>query len=102
MISGRPGIRARAAAARHGDAEMKTALALATLLMVVLTALVVPPCRGPAHAQAGCCKERNSLSSRVWRQNGLSFENCRRLNDKRDGDNVGQPAGFIWWDGRCS
>jgi hypothetical protein len=81
---------------------MKTALALAMFVLVALAALVVPPCRAPAFAQAqGCCKERDSLSSRAWRQNGLSFENCRRLNDKRDGDNVGQPSGFIWWDGRC-
>ena len=82
---------------------MKTALALVTFLVVAFASLAVPPCRVPrADAQAGCCKERDSLSSRAWRPNGLSFENCRRANDKRDGDNVGQPSGFIWWDGRCS
>jgi len=81
---------------------MKTALALATFLVVAFASLAVPPCRVPAFAQAGCCKERDSLSSRAWRPNGLSFENCRRQNDKRDGDNVGQPAGFIWWDARCA
>ena len=82
---------------------MKTALALAMLVAVTHTALAVPPCRVPALAQqGGCCKERDSLSSRAWRQNGLNFENCRRLNDKRDGDNVAQPTGFIWWDARCS
>ena len=80
---------------------MKTALALAMFLLVA--ALAVLPCRVPAFAQGqGCCKERDSLSSRAWRPNGLSLENCRRLNDKRDGDNVSQPTGFIWWDGRCS
>lgn len=82
---------------------MKTALALATFLIVAAAALAVPPCRVPAFAQGqGCCKERDALSSRAWRPNGLSFDNCRRLNDKRDGDNVNQPAGFVWWDARCS
>ena len=82
---------------------MKTALAFAMLLAVALAAVAVPPCGVPAFAQQpGCCKERDALSSRAWRQNGLNFENCRRLNDKRDGDNVGQPAGFVWGDSRCS
>ena len=82
---------------------MKTALALVAFLLVTLVAAAVPPCRVPALAQGpqGCCKERDALSSRAWRPNGLSFENCRRLNDKRDGDNVYQPAGFVWWDARC-
>jgi hypothetical protein len=82
---------------------MRIALGLTVLLMLTIGILAVPPCRVPAFAQQrGCCKERDSLSSRTWRQNGLSFQNCQRLNDKRDGDNVAQPAGFVWWDGRCS
>ena len=80
---------------------MRTALGL-SMLMLSVGIVAVPACRLPAFAQqAGCCKDRDSLSSRNWRQNGLSLANCQRLNGKRDGDNVYAPAGFVWWDAGC-
>lgn len=82
---------------------MKTVLGLVIFLALIIGPSAVPPCRVHVLAQPrGCCKERDSLSRRDWRQNSLSFENCRRLNDKRDGDNVYQPTGLVWWDERCS
>jgi len=82
---------------------MKTAQGLFLLLTLTVGLLAAPPCRVQVFAQQrGCCKERDSLSSRTWRQNGLSLENCTRLNEKKDGDNVLQPAGFVWWDGQCA
>jgi hypothetical protein len=83
---------------------MKKVLGVLIFLTLIIGPTVVPPCGIQALAQepAGCCKERDALSSRNWRNNGLNLQNCTRLNDKKDGDNVYQPTGLVWWDGRCS
>ena len=62
-----------------------------------------PPCSQPALAQSGCCKERASPNA-PWRKRAdLNFAQCRGLNDQRDrGDNIFEPAGFVWWDRGCS
>jgi len=75
-------------------------------VLIFLTLIIgptVPPSGVPALAQqpGGCCKVRDALSSSNWRKNGLNHENCKQFNDKRDGDNVLQEAGFVWWDGQC-
>ena len=83
---------------------MKRVLGVSILLTLIIGPTVVPPpsVQALAQEQAGCCKERDALSSRNWRKNGLNLQNCTRLNDKRDRDNVFQPTGLVWWDGRCS
>jgi hypothetical protein len=48
----------------------------------------------------GCCKERSSLTSE-WRRNGMSFPECEKSNRSKDGDNVFDQRGFVWWDVRC-
>ena len=45
--------------------------------------------------------ERNSKSSSNWYENGLSFKKCRSLNQERDGDDLYQRRGFIYWDENC-
>jgi hypothetical protein len=50
-------------------------------------------------AAEGCCKERPSLAS-AWRPNGMSFRECENLN-RKDGDNVFDQRGLVWWDVRC-
>jgi hypothetical protein len=52
-------------------------------------------------AQRGCCKERNSLSTNNWRENGLSFRRCRDLNSQRDNDDLYIPRGYVYWDEGC-
>ena len=84
---------------------MKTALRLLIFCALIIAPMTVPPGRIQALAQPqphGCCKERDALSSTNWRQNGLSLQNCMKLNEKKDGDNVYQQTGFVWWDQRCS
>jgi hypothetical protein len=49
-----------------------------------------------ATAMAGQCLQRNSPSD-GWAANGLPFEQCRDLNQARDGDNVFDPQGLVWW-----
>lgn len=51
-------------------------------------------------AQQGCCKVRKSRSGR-WYIKDYSFEQCRQLNDERDGDDVFYDRGRVWWDERC-
>jgi len=84
---------------------MKKVLGVLIFLTLVIGPTVAPPSRIQALAQqpaAGCCKVRDALSSRNWQKNGLNLPNCTQLNDKRDGDNVRQPTGLVWWDARCS
>jgi hypothetical protein len=83
---------------------MKRALGVLIFLTLIIGPTAVPPCgvQALAQQQAGCCKVRDALSSRNWQKNGLNFQNCKQLNDKRDGDNVVQPTGLVWWDGQCS
>ncbi len=75
-----------------------------SILLTLIIGPTVPPhgVRALAQQQAGCCKVRDALSSRNWRPNGLSLQNCTKLNEKRDGDNVFQPTGLVWWDKQCS
>lgn len=81
---------------------MRRLIALVGFLVVAGGAYAVLPCSVPVFAQVrGCCKERDTFSS-PWRRNGLSFESCEQLNQKRDRDNVREGRGFIWWDERCS
>lgn len=51
------------------------------------------------YAVSGCCKERNSYKEN-WSKNGMSFNACKSLNQK-DGDNVTEQRGLVWWDTQC-
>jgi hypothetical protein len=72
------------------------------LTLVIGSAVVSPRDDRALAQQTGCCKVRDALSSGDWRNNGLNLQNCTQLNDKRDGDNVFQPTGLVWWDQNCS
>ncbi len=50
------------------------------------------------YAVSGCCKERDKDR---WYPNGLNFRDCETLNQRRDGDNVFDQSGFVWWDTQC-
>lgn len=52
-------------------------------------------------AGGGCCMERDSQSSHNWYENGLSFRKCREENQKRDGDDLYQRTGSIYWEQNC-
>jgi hypothetical protein len=51
-------------------------------------------------AQSGCCKQRRSTSGQ-WYNTGLSFNQCDNLNRQKDGDNIYDPVGRVWWDRNC-
>jgi hypothetical protein len=51
---------------------------------------------GEAAAMAGECLQRNSASD-AWSANRMTFEQCRDLNQARDGDNVFDAQGLVWW-----
>jgi hypothetical protein len=77
-------------------------MALALFLVLTAGAYIVFRHGPPVFAQTrGCCKERDTFSV-PWRKNGLSFESCEQLNQRRDRDNVREERGFVWWDDRCS
>lgn len=54
---------------------------------------------GRAAAMAGTCKERGS-STAAWQTNNRTFEQCKATNQQRDGDNVFDQQGLVWWDVR--
>jgi hypothetical protein len=79
---------------------------LAFIGIVALWALAlsaIPPCSRPLLAQSGCCKERQTLTSRWVRRPDVNFTECRKLNQKKDGgDNIFEQAGLVWWDRDCT
>ena len=52
------------------------------------------------YAVSGCCKERSSYKAK-WYQNGRNFGQCKALNQNKDGDNVFDRRGLVWWDSQC-
>ena len=77
--------------------RLKLTLALLCFGAALMSA---PPRSSAVFAQSGCCKERSSYDGR-WGRNGRSYEDCKALNDKKDGDNVLDERGLVWWDARC-
>lgn len=83
-----------------GEIMKKLCLAVGALVIGagIYTSL---PCSDLLFAQGGgCCKERRNLGAR-WKRNGMSLRDCTRLNQAKDGDNLEQASGFVWWDQRC-
>ena len=46
-------------------------------------------------AVSGVCKKK---VGNYWRRTDETFESCKQLNQKVDGDNVFDPTGDYWWD----
>jgi hypothetical protein len=51
-------------------------------------------------AISGGCKERDSYNG-AWRKNGMTFEQCKTYNERKDGDDVFAERGLVWWDVRA-
>jgi len=81
---------------------MKRLLGALGVLVIAGTIWTTLPCENRVLAQSvkGCCKELNSFRDR-WRSNNWSFKECASENRQRDGDNVFDRKGFVWWDKRC-
>jgi len=77
-----------------------TRLGMVALVFAAVMPIGTPGAR-PAVALSGCCKERGSYSS-PWGRNGAGFEGCEQQNRQKDGDNVYDERGLVWWDARCS
>ncbi|MEJ2429995.1 MAG: hypothetical protein P8075_13930 [Deltaproteobacteria bacterium] len=69
------------------------------LLLLATTFLIGLPAHYQAYALSGCCKQRDSYRSR-WYKNGMSFDECRKSNE-RDKDELFDESGFFWWDVEC-
>lgn len=78
----------------------KILLLLAILLLLSVFPGLFSSNNRPA-AQGGCCMQRRTLSSPNWYNNGLDYRRCRDLNRKRDGDDLYQKTGLIYWEFNC-
>lgn len=69
--------------------------------LVALTAVAgLALTAGPdAAAMDGSCKEREAATA-AWQPNKQTFEQCKARNQQRDGDNVFDQQGLVWWDVR--
>ncbi len=81
---------------------MKKLLGALGVLVMAGTIWTTLPCENRVFAQSasGCCKERDSFRDR-WQRNGKTFKQCAKANRRRDGDNISDRRGFVWWDKRC-
>jgi hypothetical protein len=72
---------------------------LTSLSVVAVVAAAGALCAPDAAAISGACKQRDSYSG-PWRFNNLGFDECKAENQRRDGDNVFDERGLVWWDSR--
>ena len=79
---------------------MKKILFVVGLVFFVALSSLMLPCN-QLFAVSGCCKERSSLRE-GWDQSKLSLRRCKALNRQRDGDDVFERRGLVWWDVRCA
>jgi hypothetical protein len=70
------------------------------MLLFAAAVLVASPCGNPLFAVAGCCKQRTSYTGN-WLKLDVTFQRCEQLNAQKDGDNVFDQQGLVWWDVRC-
>lgn len=80
---------------------MKKFLLLLALTSIVFAFPTVISFNDESFARSGCCMERNSTRNNNWYENGLSFGKCRDLNRRKDGDNLYERRGLIYWDQNC-
>jgi hypothetical protein len=52
---------------------------------------------GRVSAVSGACKERASYNG-TWGRNGMTLEQCKAHNQRKDGDDVFTERGLVWWD----
>ena len=79
---------------------MKKMLLVFGFLLFTAAFLVTFPCGSQLFAQSGCCKERDSYRVQ-WYPNRKNFKDCEDLNRDKDGDNVFDEGGLVWWDSKC-
>lgn len=79
---------------------MKKIFLLIGFLLLATAISVTFPCYNRLFAVDGCCKERSSTTGR-WSKNGKNYEACNGDNKLRDGDDLFQPRGLVWWDLQC-
>ncbi len=80
---------------------MKRLLLLLALVSLCFTLPTILSLNDQSFAVRGCCKERRSLSSDDWNENGYSFRKCRDLNKKKDNDDLYKKRGYLYWDENC-
>ncbi len=77
---------------------MRKFVLASVFIFVAVPFLVQPPCGGGvALAISGCCKQ---LKGGNWVKFNRDFKLCK-IKNSREGDDIFQPTGRIWWDTRC-
>jgi hypothetical protein len=79
---------------------MKKILLLSGFLLLAVAIFLTFPCYKRVFAVDGCCKDRDSLTGSWRKKLGMSFKECESLN-RKDGDNVLDQRGLVWWDVQC-
>jgi len=73
-----------------------------TRSLLIATGSFLAIALAPEPAQAGCCMERETRDGNSpWVKINLDFEDCRRENERRDGDDVSEPRGYVRWSLKC-
>lgn len=79
---------------------MKSIVFVVGLAVLAAIFLVTSFTVDPLFAVSGCCKKRNSYQA-SWTKIGKNFAACKKLNTKKDGDDVFDESGLYWWDQKC-
>lgn len=77
----------------------------AGLMVIVFMALgisMMPFSGDQTYGEGGCCMSRTCPDdSCTWYVTHGSYEDCKELNEQKDGDEVEEESGLIWWSSDC-
>jgi hypothetical protein len=88
----------------HGTGKILFILATAFVIsaFVVLGISTLPFSGDESFGVSGCCKIRECPDeSCSWYVISGDYEQCDKLNKERDGDNLEDEEGLVWWDPLC-
>ena len=72
------------------------------IALVVLGIFMITSSGDRTLAAEGCCMERACPDdSCTWYVIQGDYDECKRINDDRDGDDVESESGLIWWSLDC-
>jgi hypothetical protein len=77
-----------------------SAAAFIVMSSIVVGLSLTPLLMDQTFATQGCCKARG-CSSCSWYVVPKTYEECQKLNEDRDGDDVKSKRGIICWDLSC-
>jgi hypothetical protein len=87
---------------RTGKDASMVALVFTAIVFVVVGISLIPISGDRAFGEEGCCMQRECPEDTCqWYVMPGDYDNCKKINDQKDGDDVESESGLIWWSEDC-